>query len=196
MTTSADTIPGYTYGSVPPSPVTRADLDLLLDTLLWTDDDKAALRLAGEVLADQIDDVLDLWYGYVGSKPHLVASFAGRDGQPDANYLAAVRARFGQWIRDLTTREFDETWLAYQEEIGRRHHESAKGRTDGVESPATYVPLRYMVAFIWPITATIRDFLAKKGHSPADVDRMHQAWFKAVTLSTVLWVRPYNERLW
>jgi hypothetical protein len=196
MTTSADTIPGYTYGSVPPSPVTRADLDLLLDTLLWTDDDKAALRLAGEVLADQIDDVLDLWYGYVGSKPHLVASFAGRDGQPDANYLAAVRARFGQWIRDLTTREFDETWLAYQEEIGRRHHESAKGRTDGVESPATYVPLRYMVAFIWPITATIRDFLAKKGHSPADVDRMHQAWFKAVTLSTALWVRPYNERLW
>lgn len=192
----SETIPGYAYGAVPPSPVTRQDLELLLDTLLWSEEDTRALRLAGEVLADQIDDVLDLWYGYVGSKPHLVATFAGPDGQPDSRYLAAVRARFGQWIRDLTSRDFDETWLAYQEEIGRRHHESAKNRTDGIDSPATHVPLRYMVAFIWPITATIRDFLAKKGHSQADVDRMHQAWFKAVTLSTALWVRPYNERLW
>jgi len=190
------TIPGYDYGSVPTSPVRRQDLDLLLDTLLWSDDDTKALRQAGEVLADQIDAVLDLWYGYVGSKPHLLAMFQGPDGQPNAGYLDAVRARFGQWIRDLTTRDFDEAWLAYQEEIGRRHHDSKKNLTDGVDSPARYVPLRYMVAFIWPITATIRDFLAAKGHSAAEVDRMHTAWFKAVTLSTVLWVRPYNERLW
>jgi hypothetical protein len=53
-----------------------------------------------------------------------------------------------------------------------------------------------MVAFIYPITATVREFLAKKGHSDAQVEAMHQAWFKAVTLSVVLWARPYAEGRW
>jgi hypothetical protein len=48
-----------------------------------------------------------------------------------------------------------------------------------------------MVAFIYPITATIRPFLAKKGHSAEEVDKMHQAWFKAVVLTVLLWCYPY-----
>lgn len=44
-------IHGYTYDTpLPTSPVTPADLDLLLATLLWTEDDAAALRRAGAVL--------------------------------------------------------------------------------------------------------------------------------------------------
>jgi hypothetical protein len=45
--------------------------------------------------------------------------------------------------------------------------------------------------FIYPITATIRPFLARKGHSAEDVEKMHQAWFKAVVLSVTLWSAPY-----
>ncbi len=192
------TIHGYTYGepSVERSPVGRDDLALLEQTLLWTDDDTRALRRAGEVLADQTDAILDLWYAYVGSHPHLVASFAGPDGMPAPDYLAAVRARFGRWIVDLCTRERDDDWLAYQEEIALRHHSAKKNQTDGIDSPAGHVPLRYLIAFVWPITATIRDFLAAKGDDAAEVDAMHQAWFKAVTLSVVLWARPYSPDLW
>ena len=196
MTADPQTIPGYSYdsGDLPPSPVTEGDLRLLEATLLWTDADEHYLRLAGEVLDDQIDAVLDLWYGYVGSHPHLVAYFAGPDGQPDSRYLDRVRGRFGQWIRDLCGRPRDATWLAYQEEIAQRHTNS-KNQTDDVES-VPLVSLRYLVAFVYPITATIRDFLAAKGHSAEDVEGMFQAWFKSVVLTVVLWSRPYAEDRW
>jgi hypothetical protein len=47
------------------------------------------------------------------------------------------------------------------------------------------------VAFIYPITATIKSFLAKKGHSADEVEKMHQAWFKSVTMQVALWSAPY-----
>jgi hypothetical protein len=93
-------IPGYTYGTdaVARSSVSLQELELLKATLLLGDDDFAALRRSGEVLAGQVEDVLDVWYGFVGANPHLLAAFTGPDGQPDADYLAAVRRRFGRWI--------------------------------------------------------------------------------------------------
>jgi len=189
-------IAGYTYDhELPSSPVSPNDLDLLLATLLWTEADAAALRTAGSVLESQIEEILDLWYGYVGSHPHLVVSFSGADGQPSGPYLDAVRARFGQWIRDLCSRTWDEQWLAYQHEIARRHTDTM-GRTDQVTSDQSHIPLRYLIAFIWPITATVRGFLAAKGHDEAEVDAMHTAWFKAATLTVALWAQPYRPDWW
>ncbi len=185
-------IPGYTYGSVPQSPVTMKELNELKQAVLFSAEDEKYLKMAGEVLKDQIDAVLDLWYGFVGSHPHLVYYFSGPDGKPDANYLAAVRKRFGQWILDTCTRPYDQTWLNYQHEIGLRHHRTKKNKTDNVSSVPN-IPLRYLIAFIYPITATIKPFLAKKGHSPDEVDKMHQAWFKAVTLQVALWSYPYAK---
>lgn len=187
---------GYTYESeLAPSPVSLDDLGLLKQTVLWTDEDTAAIRMAGGVLEDQVEQILDVWYGYVGSHPHLVKSFNGPNGEPSGDYLAAVRVRFGHWIRDLCNREWDGDWLAYQNEIARRHVKTM-GLTDGVGSTETHVGLRYMIAFIVPITVTIREFLSAKGHSPSDVDAMYAAWFKAVTLSVVLWSEPYNPDQW
>ncbi len=51
--------------------------------------------------------------------------------------------------------------------------------------------MRYMIGFIYPITATMKPFLANKGHSAEEVEKMHQAWFKAVVLQVALWSRPY-----
>lgn len=53
------------------------------------------------------------------------------------------------------------------------------------------ISFRYLVAFIYPITATIKPFLAKKGHSPEEVEKMHQAWFKSVVIQVVLWSASY-----
>ncbi|MBN9385772.1 MAG: hypothetical protein J0H74_33765 [Chitinophagaceae bacterium] len=86
--------------------------------------------MAGDILSDQIDDILDLWYGFVGSHPHLVAYFA-KGAQPNAEYLAKVRQRFGQWILDTCNRDYDQTWLNYQYEIGLRHHSAKKGASAG-----------------------------------------------------------------
>jgi hypothetical protein len=191
-------IPGYVYGSdeVARSRVSTDELELLKQTVLFGPEDADALRLAGEVLEDQVEDLLDVWYGFVASHPHLVRYFAGAEGAPIDNYLARVRARFGQWVHDLCGREWDRTWLDYQEEIALRHTAAKKNRTDGAEGAPAEIPLRYLVAFVYPITATVREFLAKKGHSDVEVEAMHQAWFKAVTLSVVLWARPYAEQRW
>jgi hypothetical protein len=194
---AAGAIPGYLYGSddLSRSPVTEEDLALLKQTVLFGDDDERHLRMAGEVLQDQVEAVLDVWYGFVAAHPHLVRYFAGPDGSPIDEYLARVRARFGQWIRDLCERPWDRAWLDYQEEIALRHTPAKKNETDAVDAP-DLIPLRYLVAFVYPITATVREFLARKGHSEAEVDAMHQAWFKAVTLSVALWSRPYAGEEW
>jgi hypothetical protein len=185
-------IPGYTYGTeaVPTSPVTLDELEKLKATVLFGDDDVAALRESRAVLADQVDDVLDVWYGFVGNTPHLLAYFSDPEGKPIGDYLDAVRARFGQWILDTAEARYDQAWLDYQHEIALRHHRTKKNQVDGVDA-VDHIPMRYVIALLYPITATLEPFLAKKGHGAEDVDRMHQAWIKSVLLQVILWSQPY-----
>jgi hypothetical protein len=185
-------IPGYTYGTdaVPRSPLRLDELGLLKATLLMGDDDLAALRRSGQVLAGRVEEILDVWYGFVGANPHLLAAFTGPDGQPDQAYLAAVRRRFGRWILDTARAEYDQAWLDYQQEIGLRHHRSGKNRTDGARA-ADHIPLRYVLALLVPITTTLKPFLAEGGAAPDEVEAMHQAWVKAVLLQVILWSQPY-----
>lgn len=181
-------IKGYTYGKVAQSPVDLTSLDLLKTTVFFSEDDSKSLQLAGEVLQDQTNEILDLWYGYVGSHEHLIRYFS-KSGQPNAAYLGAVRERFKQWILDLCTKPFDQTWLNYQHEIALRHLVT-KNQTDQVDSEP-FVHYRYMIAFIFPITITIKGFLANKGHDADTVEAMYNAWFKAIVITTILWTYPY-----
>jgi hypothetical protein len=185
-------IPGYTYGTdaVARSPVGLQELELLKATLLLGDDDLAALRRSGEVLAPRVEEILDVWYGFVGANPHLLAAFSGPNGQPDQAYLAAVRRRFGRWILDTARADYDQAWLDYQHEIGLRHHRTGKNRTDGARA-ADHIPLRYVLALLMPITTTLKPFLAEGGAAPEEVEAMHQAWVKAVLLQVILWSHPY-----
>lgn len=187
--------PGYSYGSAAPSPVSSHELALLKQTVLFNEADERALRMAGEVLADQVDAVLDVWYAFVAAHPHLAAYFATPDGDLIPRYLERVRARFGQWIVDTCNRTYDQTWLDYQYEIAWRHTRGGKNRTDEVSSTPD-VALRYLIAFIYPISTTIRPFLASKGHSPDEVEAMREAWFKSVTMQIALWSQPYAGDQW
>lgn len=186
-------VPGYSYGSTDlgTSPVTADDLALLQQAVLWSDEDARWLRRAGELLVPQTEAILDLWYGFVGSHPHLVATFAGGDGQPDMDYLTRVRARFGLWIEDLCARDWDQQWLDQQHEIALRHTRLRKNVTDSVASTSAEVPLRYLIAFVVPLTVTIESFLRSAAADDDDVPAMMAAWFKAITLTTVLWAQPY-----
>ena len=71
---SSASIAGYTFGAeeTPRSPLSPEEFDPLKKTVLFTDDDVRYLQMAGQVLDDQVGDVLDLWYGFVASHPHLV----------------------------------------------------------------------------------------------------------------------------
>ena len=128
MTGEREGILGYGLGAeaTARSPLGLEDLGLLEQTVFFAEEDEEYLRVAGDVLEDQTDEVLDLWYDFVGSHPHLIRYFAGPDGQPDNEYLEGVRERFKQWILNTCRRPYDQEWLDYQQEIALRHTSAKK----------------------------------------------------------------------
>lgn len=186
-------IPGYTYGAstVAGSPVTVASFELMKKSVLFGDEDLRYLRLSHDALKEQIEPILDVWYGFVGSTPHLLASFTSNlDDKPLDDYLGRVRKRFGQWILDTARADYDQQWLDYQHEIGLRHHRTKKNRTDSAGS-TEIVPFRDIFLLVFPVTFTLKPFLAKKGHSTEEVEKMYVAWVKSCLLQVTLWSHPY-----
>jgi hypothetical protein len=181
----------YQAGAVPPAPISLEEFAHLKETALFSSEDVHSLRLSWDVLQGQVEQILDVWYGFFASHPFLVQTFCRpSDGQPDQRYLAAVRQRFAHWLEETARANYDQQWLNEQYEIGRRHHRSAKNQTDHVDA-MEIVPFRYLVPSIWPIVTTLKPFLAKKGHPPDQVEKMHQAWMKSVLLQVTLWSQPY-----
>ncbi len=184
--------PGYTYGepAVLPSPVSFEELDLLERTIGLTAEDVRYLRRAGETLERRVDAFLDYWYAFQATLPHLGAFSLGDDGLPNLPYRAAARQRFRAWILDTCRWPHDRDWLNYQHEIGLRHTRAKKNQTDGVVS-APHVSFRYLFAQLYPFNQAIRPFLESAENSVEDVERIHQAWSKAVLLQLILWSYPY-----
>lgn len=186
--------PGYTQGTaqVPRAPITLTELELLKKTLLITDEDVKYLRMSKGILVPQTEEILDVWYGFVGSNEHLLYFFGNaKTGKPEAEYLASVRKRFGIWISDTADAKFDQAWLDYQFEIGRRHHRTGKNKTDH-STAVENINYRYIPALTIPVTTTLVPFLRKSGSSSEeDVQKMHAAWVKTVTLQVILWSYPY-----
>lgn len=193
MSCPSASVPGYAYGQpeLARAPYTTGDLAALQKALLFTQEDVEVLRRSRAILADQVDAILDVWYGFVASTPELVVYFSdARTGQPDAAYLEAVRKRFGLWILDTAAANFDQSWLDWQYEIGLRHSRIKKNKTDGANS-VPLIHFRYLIALTVPITTTLKPFLAKTGAPAEEVERMHAAWVKAVLLQAILWSHPY-----
>jgi hypothetical protein len=58
----SDEIPGYSYGApdTARSPLGVGELDLLKETVLFTEENERYLPMAGEVVREQTEDVLDV----------------------------------------------------------------------------------------------------------------------------------------
>jgi hypothetical protein len=127
---------------------------------------------------------------------HLAKWFFGADGQPDEEYKARVKKRFVQWVLDTCFLPHDQDWLNYQEEIGLRHTPEKKNRTDGAHTPPI-VPLRYLIAFGAVIATSPRKFFTESYVQGEELQRLEEAWLKAIQLHITLWSRPYTkEGLW
>jgi hypothetical protein len=190
----ADRIPGYTYddASIDRSPVSMQDLDQLKVSVGFTEDVVRYLHLAGEVLADQTQQVVEHWRSrIIAGIPNLARHSRSPDGEAIPEYLAKSNLRFQQWILDTCLRPYDQQWLNYQHEIALRHTSVKKNKTDGVAS-TPYVPLRDILAFVAVMNETIQPYLAAKGHSADDVNGMHAAWCKSLQLQIALWAQSYT----
>jgi hypothetical protein len=173
--------------SLAPSPVTLEELDFLKRTVFFTEEDASYLRLAGDVVADQLPEIIEVWFS---AHPYLYQYFRGPDGKLIWHYVEAVRQRSAEWILESCRRTYDQAWLDYTYEVGLRHHRTKKNVTDQVVAPPL-IPLRYVIAFSYHTIEMLRPFLGAKGHAESEVQKMHQAWRKSVILQIAVWSYPY-----
>ena len=191
----SETIPGYAYGAeaISKSSISLQELEQMKISVGFTTEDERFLHLAGEVLRDQVKQVVEHWRSkIIASIPHLARHSRSPDGNPLPNYLAASNLRFQQWVLDTCLRPYDQTWLDYQQEIALRHTSLKKNQVDGVQS-TPHVPLRDIIAFIPVMNETIKPYMAARGHSPEDIEKMHLAWCKSLQLQISLWTGLYAK---
>jgi len=188
-------IPGYSYGTaeVTESPISPRQLAELKVSARFTEEDQRYLRLAGEVLAGQIKQIIQHWRsGIIASIPNLARHSRTPEGNAVPEYLAKSNLRFEQWILDTCLRPYDQDWINYQQEIALRHTTAKKNKVDGVRS-TPYVPLQDVIAFTAVMNQTIRPYLAARGNSVEEVEKMHRAWCKSIQLQMALWIGPYAD---
>jgi pimeloyl-ACP methyl ester carboxylesterase len=186
-------IPGYDRGTekVAKSPIALAEWEDIKKSALFSEEDAVYLRLSEGVLADQVDDLLKTWRGIIADHPHLRAyNEDQRTHEVDTDYTAAVAKRFHQWVLDTARANYDQAWLDYQYEIGLRHHRTKKNETDHAYTLG-HIRARDVIAFCASIVVPMRAFLSKGGHPPEVVERMYDAWWKAMILQATLWMQPY-----
>jgi hypothetical protein len=190
----ASEIPGYTYetSKVAQSPISLAQLEQLKQNVGFTKEDEHYLKMAGEVLRDQTKALVDTWRGVIAKTPHLAKHSRDLEGRPISRYSEGSGLRFQQWILDTCFRTYDQDWLNYQQEIALRHTSIKKNVTDDVMS-TPFIPFRDIVTFTAVMNETIKPFLASKGHSHEEVEKMHSAWCKSLQLQIALWAQPYSS---
>lgn len=193
-----ESIAGYDYGraGAARSPVSLEELRQIEATVGWSAEDAQVLQRHGDLFRDHAEQMVDAWRAVIAAQPHLAKWFFGPDGKPDDDYKAKVKKRFVQWVVDACLRPHDQAWLDYQEEIGLRHTPEKKNQTDHAQTPPV-VPLRFLMAFAPVVTVTTRKFFTEAGVHGEELDKLQDAWSKAVQLHITLWSRPYvKEGLW
>ena len=195
MTRLAADLPGYSYGAaeIARSSVSLEELAELKVSAGFTDEDERFLRVAGQVLGDQTEQIVHHWRSQIiAAIPNLARHSRTPEGQAIPEYLERSNARFQQWILDTCLRPYDQEWIDYQQEIALRHTAIKKNVADGVRS-TPYVPLRDVIAFLGVMNETIKPYLAVKGNSADEVEKMHTAWCKSIQIQLALWIGPYAD---
>jgi hypothetical protein len=195
MTRLAADLPGYSYGAaeIARSSVSLEELAELKVSAGFTDEDERFLRVAGQVLGDQTEQIVHHWRSQIiAGIPNLARHSRTPEGQAIPEYLERSNARFQQWILDTCLRPYDQEWIDYQQEIALRHTAIKKNVADGVRS-TPYVPLRDVIAFLGVMNETIKPYLASKGNSADEVEKMHTAWCKSIQIQLALWIGPYAD---
>jgi hypothetical protein len=142
----------------------------------------------GDVLAPQVEAILDVWYGFVGANPHLLAAFTRPDGHPTRGIWppcgAGLAAGSGTPPVPRSTKH---GWTTSTNRATPHPHGQEPHRRQAAE----HIPLRYVLALLIPITTTVKPFLAEGGGTAEEVEAMHQGCVKAVLLQVILWSYPY-----
>ncbi|MFZ8848956.1 MAG: protoglobin domain-containing protein [Thermoproteota archaeon] len=188
-------IPGYIYGKpeVPKAPLDKKDFELLLDSLLWTKEDEENRKLLGEIISENMKDLLSDIVSYFGSRDYLLYYFKDKQGQTTiTEYVNNTVDRLAQWLLDICYKPLDEHFINYNYLIGLRHTYEEKGKADKIET-IPHIPARYMITCLFPITAVLKNYIAKKVEDPVLTDKLYHTWFKLQVLTTAFFLIPYTK---
>ncbi|WP_143309704.1 protoglobin domain-containing protein [Chitinophaga vietnamensis] len=163
------------------SSISPQELVMLKRMLLLTQEDEQYLNKAAAILQGHEQDLLNAWQAYILANDYLSQYFS-----TGINLVNALSPRFSEWITQLCTRNEDGRWQQFEQRI------ALQLKKEDVLPGIPPVFLRYLTTFVYPVTQAANNLLASAGHSAAEVKRMEEAWFKAVSLSVVLW--SYQEK--
>lgn len=175
---------------IPAPQSTSVDAQVLIKIkrmMLFTHEDEQYLTMAGTILAPHAEEILNRWYEGIVSNNYLAHYFTS-SGAPDLDYLNNLRPHFKAWIMTLCNRQDSHRWWEFEERIARQLQLRNVPLDD--LHPLSPVYLRYMTTFVFPVSEAGRFFINSAGYNEAEVAAMHQAWFKAVSLSALLWIYP------
>jgi len=189
-------VPGYTFGQVSRAPISEKDLQLMLDSVLWTKEDEDNRKVLGDIFKKHMKEILDAIVNYVGSREYLLYYFKDKSGTTTiTEYVSNSVGRIAQWILDCCYRPLDQKFIDYQYEIGLRHTPLKKGKADNVQT-VDLVHARYMVTFIFPFTAALKPFIQKEVEDFVLADKLYHTWFKLVTVCASIYIYPFVKEGW
>ncbi len=157
----------------------QAELEQLMQIVLFTEADSRALRRIGAILVEQTDDYLEVLLGLLAASPGLQASLMGPSGRLPAEALIALRAGFRRWVLDTCYHPYDRDWM-------RRLYALA-----GQGEPVALPGFRCVNTFVLPLIVTLRPFLGNGGFSSNEQDSLERAWTKSLILQATLLARGY-----
>jgi hypothetical protein len=107
-------------------------------------------------------------------------------------YRTAGRQRPGLWLHYNCKACFDQVWLGLLKKASR--HTPTSKKTFKVDvAAADHLPLRYMIAQIYPLSAAIKPFRSRKGHCAVEEERLRQAWSGATCRPVGPGVGPHGR---
>ena len=150
---------------------------------------RAALRRSGDLLTPQVEAILDVWYG--SSVPTLICWLHSQAMTANPTRRIWLPYGVGSGAGFSTPHGPSSTRPGLTTSRRSAYATPAAARTALTPSRLPTISLRYVLALLIPITATLKPFLADGGATPDEVETMYQAWVKAVLLQVILWSQPY-----
>ncbi|MFB6455767.1 protoglobin domain-containing protein [Chitinophaga sp. Hz27] len=168
---------GETDGTHPA--ISLRELILLKRLLLYTRKDEELLKQVAPVLKQSATGILRQWYTFIMADNYLAQYF--KDIKDEDAFMISSMA---QWLNQLLDIQDGPHWDMLEKKI--KEGDSLNMSLD----PAL---LRYIVAFAYPVINAGNEVLSAAGYKGAILSNMQLAWYKAVTLSVVIWAYPFKQ---
>ncbi len=161
--------------------------------MLFTAEDAQWLRKSGEILHDQIEQILDVWYG--SSPRNLIFSKPSPTPQP-ASPTRLILPRSVSGLPAGSATLDPPITIKHLARLSIRDRAAPPPRGPEPHGRGACRGCRAYALHARPALSSYRHSRTvpgAKGGAAAEVQRMREAWTKSVLLQLILWCEPYVD---